>query len=326
MIKYDNCNGSDIHLYTISDGGISAGILDLGGITNFVKVGGVNIILGFNKMAEYAKSGSYAGATIGRVANRIAGGKFCLNGKEYSLSKNDGKNHLHGGTCGFDKKFFEVINHTQNSLEMQYISADGEENYPGKLKLTVRFAVKDNCLTTEYTAVSDKDTLWSPTSHAYFNLDGEGAGDCRNNLLKINADCYTPADSTLIPTGEKKAVKGTPFDFNTLKEIGRDFKSGELKPTNGYDHNFILNGGHAAHAESRVTGIKMDVYTDMPCLQLYTGGALNPCKGKTIDYDKWAGFCLEPQYCPNAINTEGFDKPILKAGEVKNHYIKLQFN
>lgn len=323
---FDNYNGKEVYLYTISDGAVSAGILDLGGVINFIKINGVDITLGFDSVAEYLKSGSYAGATVGRVANRIAGGKFSLNGKTYALNTNDGNNHLHGGICGFDKRPFEVLTYTENSLKMRYVSLDGEENYPAKLNFTVKFTVKDNCLTIEFEAVSDGDTLWNPTNHAYFNLDGESCGDCRNNLLKINAGFYTPADGTLIPTGEKRAVGGTPFDFNTLKEIGRDFGEKELKPTNGYDHNYVLNGGHAARAESVKTGIKMDLYTDMPCLQLYTGGALNPCKGKTVRYGKWAGFCLEPQYCPNAINMQGFDKPVLKAGEVKRHYIKLKFN
>ena len=326
MIKYDSYNGKDIHLYTISDGELSVGVLDLGGTINFIKAGGVDITLGFNSVTEYIKSGSYAGATIGRVANRIAGGKFLLNGKQYSLNTNDGANHLHGGKEGFDRKLFKVLNRTDNWIEMQYISVDGEENYPGTLKLNVKFTVCNNCLTIDYTAESDADTLWNPTNHTYFNLDGEGAGGCLGNLVEINSDSYTPADATLIPTGEKRSVKGTPFDFNTLKEIGMDFKSGELNPTNGYDHNFILNGEHAVHCESRVTGIKMDLYTDMPCLQLYTGGALKPSKGKSINYGKWAGFCLEPQYCPDAINKQGFDKPVLKAGEVKKHYIKYKFN
>ncbi len=188
------------------------------------------------------------------------------------------------------------------------------------------FTVADNSLAIDFEAVSDKDTLWCPTNHAYFNLDGEGKGACRGNMMQLNADYYTPVDSGLIPTGDKRAVKNTPFDFNIIKQIGADFGKEELKATNGYDHNFILKGEHAAHAESEITGIKMDVFTDMPCLQFYSGGQLNGVKGKSDVYNQYAGFCLEPQYCPNAINMQDFEKPILKEGKMKKYQIKYSFN
>jgi len=321
---YDSVNGKEVYIYTIKDGYVEVDICDLGARINAMRVNGTDIVLGFNSYADYL-CGGYAGATVGRVANRIANGKFVLNGKTYNLNTNDGKNHLHGGNEGFDKKPFEVLELTENSVMMKYMSADGEENYLGTLEFTVKFTVEDNGLLIEFTAVSDKDTLWCPTNHAYFNLNGEGNGDCRDNILQLNADFYTPVDSGLIPTGEKRAVKGTPFDFNTARPIGNDFSNDELKSTKGYDHNYILNGEHAAHVESVKTGIKMDLYTDMPCIQLYTGGQLNGCNGKTVKYNQWAGFCLEPQFCPNAINMDGFDKPILKKNILKNHYIKLVF-
>ena len=300
-------------------------VCNVGARINAVRVDGTDVVLGFQSTGDYLNSGSYAGATIGRVANRIAGGKFLLNNKPYFLNKNEGNNHLHGGNIGFDKKFFDVIRKTDSMLEMQYTSEDGEECYPGKLQLTVKFTVDGRALLIEFAAISNKDTLWNPTNHTYFNLDGESSGDCRDNLLLINSDFYTPTDDELIPTGEKASVKGTPFDFNILKIIGSDFHKAVLKATNGYDHNYILSGEYAAHAESSKTGIKMDVFTDMPCIQLYTGGALKPCNGKTIKYAQWAGFCLEPQYCPNAINLNGFEKPILYKNEEKIHYIKLSF-
>ena len=322
---YDKINGKEVYLYTIANGNLEVDICDMGARINAIRVNGIDIALGFNTVKDYACSGTYAGATIGRVANRIAGGRFELNGTRYHLNTNDGKNHLHGGNEGFDKKQFTVLTCSDNSVTMQYISADGEENYPGTLKLTVKFTVQNNCLLIDFESVSDKDTLWCPTNHAYFNLDGETSGDCRANLLRINADYYTPVDEGLIPTGEKRAVNGTPFDFNSLKQIDTDFNCEHLQQTKGYDHNFILNGEHAAHVERSKTGIKMDVYTDMPCLQFYSGGQLNGCNGKTIKYDKWAGFCLEPQYCPNAINMNGFEKPVLKKDEIKKHYIKFTF-
>ena len=322
---YDKIDGKEVYLYTINSGNIEVDICEVGARINALRINGVDIVLGFNSVEDYNKSGCYAGATIGRVVNRIAKGRFTLNGKEYRLNTNDGENHLHGGSVGFDKKLFTVLEQTDNSVTMEYLSADGEENYPGNLRFTVKFTVENNSLIMEYSAVTDKDTLWCPTNHAYFNLDGAGEGGCLKNLLQINADYYTSVDSGLIPTGGKRTVKGTPFDFTKLKRIGETIESEELKMTLGYDHNYILNSDHAAHAESEVTGIKMDVYTDMPCLQFYSGGQLNNVKGKSDVYNQYAGFCLEPQYCPNAINLKGFDLPFLTTGEEKTHYIKYVF-
>ena len=287
---YDTVNGTEAFIYTINSGNIEADICDMGARINAIRVKGIDIALGFKSVKDYVDSGTYAGATIGRVANRIAGGRFELDGTQYCLNTNNGTNHLHGGNEGYDKKQFTVLIHSENSVLMQYVSTDGEENYPGTLKFTVKFTVENNYLLIDYEGVSDMDTLWCPTNHAYFNLEGESSGDCRGNLLQLNADYYTPVDEELIPTGEKREVKGTPFDFNSLKRIGADFDNEQLKPTNGYDHNYVLNGEHAAHVESSKTGVKLDVYTDMPCIQLYTGGQLSGCIGKTIKYNQLAGF------------------------------------
>ena len=312
-------------IITIKNENVETDIESTGARINALRINGVDIVLGFNSVEDYNSSSCYAGATIGRVANRIAKGKFTLNGKGYSLATNNGENHLHGGNEGFDKNSFTLLEQTVNSVTMEYLSADGEENYPGNLKFTIKFKVENNSLLMEYEAVSDKDTLWCPTNHAYFNLDGESSGDCLGYMLEINANYYTPVDNGLIPTGEKRAVKNTPFDFTELKAIGKEINAEELKSTLGYDHNYVLNGTYAAHAESKKTGIKMDIYTDLPCLQFYSGGQLNGVKGKSGIYNKYAGFCLEPQFCPNAINMHGFDKPKLKANEVKKHFIKLSF-
>lgn len=321
---FDEYNGRTSFVYLLENESIVVEICDFGARINSLKFNGVDIALGFNSIAEILDSATFAGATIGRVGNRIASGKFVLNGKEYSVTCNEGKNHLHGGN-GFDKKFFEVIRCTGKSITLQYISPDGEEGYPGTLNLTVKYTVKDNTLRISYQAECSTDTLWNPTNHTYFNLDGENSGDCRENMISINAATYTPTDIELIPTGEVLSVKETPFDFTRNKDIGSDFGCVELSATNGYDHNFILNGKHAARIESVKTGIIMDIYSNMPCIQFYTGGAIKPCKGKTINYNKWAGFCLEPQFCPNAINMVGFEKPILKKDEIKKHYIKYEF-
>ncbi len=322
---YGRINGREVYLYTISDGAISVAVCDCGARVNALTVNGADVALGFNGVKTYSESGTYAGAIVGRVANRIAGGRFVLNGKPYFLNKNDGGNHLHGGFIGFDKKVFEVLSYTENSVEMQYVSADGEENYPGTLSLTVKFTVEKKGLKIEFSGICDKDTLWGPTSHSYFNLDGEDGGDCRGNVLKINAEYYTPVNGENVPFGNREAVAGTPFDFRTLKPIGKDAGAEQLARFNGYDVNFILGGEHAAHAESEKTGIKLDVFTDLPCLQLYTGGVFEGFPGKTRKYYPWAGFCLEPQFCPNAVNLNGFAKPIIKKNTVNKHYIYYKF-
>lgn len=323
---YDKINGKEIYLYALKNGNVEAEICEMGARINSLKVNGTDIAFGFNSVEDYLKSGCYAGATIGRVANRIAKGRFTLNGKEYSLAQNDGENHLHGGNEGFDKKYFTVTEYSDNCVTMRYVSPDGEENYSGNLTFTVRFCIENNFLRIDYAAASDKDTLWCPTNHSYFNLDGEASGDCRGNLLTINAEYYTPVDGGLIPTGEKRSVKNTPFDFTKPKKIGADLDKDELKISLGYDHNFVLNGNHVARAESMVSGIKMDVYTDMPCLQFYSGGQLDGVIGKNGKYFQYAGFCLEPQFCPDAINMQDFEKPYLKKGETKTHYIEFKFS
>ncbi|MCH5162584.1 MAG: galactose mutarotase [Clostridiales bacterium] len=328
MIKqlYDTIDGKDIYIYTIAHGDIEVDICEMGARVNAIRVFGVDVTLGYKSVGDYLIGGGYVGATVGRVANRIAGGRFTLDGKEYMLNKNNGENHSHGGTVGFDKKLFTVLSAENCCLVLQYVSDDGEEGYPGRLTLTVKFCVIDSVLSIDFAAECDSDTLWNPTNHMYFNLNGESSGDCRDNFLQLFADYYTPTDDGNIPIGEKSSVKNTPFDFGELKQIGADFDKSELSRTVGYDHNYILNGEHAAHAESKVTGIQMDVYTDLPCMQFYTGGKLRGADGKTVKNGKWAGFCLEPQYCPNAINMEGFDKPILKKGEKKVHYIRYEFS
>ena len=312
-------------MITLKNKNIAIELTEIGARINAIAVNGVDIALGFNSQSDYEQSGTYGGATIGRVCNRIAEGKFTVDGKEYSVTKNVGNNHLHGGKVGFDKKPFEIIEQTKNSVTFGYISADGEEGYPGELVLTVKYTIKESDLLIEFTAMSDKNTLWCPTNHTYFNLDGESSGDCLYNVLQINSERITLMNDELITTGEVKYVHNTPYDFTNNKLIGQDIHSGILAETKGYDNNYILNGEQAAYAESKKTGISMTLYTDLPCLQFYSGGQITEINGKIGKYRKWQGFCLEPQYCPNAINMKGFDIPILKAGEQRKHYIKYCF-
>lgn len=323
---YDKINGKPVYAYTLANEKICVQIVEFGARVNALKVKGKDIVLGFDSISEYLESGTFAGAVIGRCANRIRGGMFMLNGKLYSLGCNEGCNHLHGGTFGFDKQLFEAVKCDDKCVELQYISRDGDEGYPGRLVFTVTYTLEDNALKIQFNAISDKDTLFNPTNHMYFNLDGEESDNCLNNLVQINSDFYTSADAELIPTGARTFVGETPFDFRGARPVNFDFGNPQLKATNGYDHNYIVNGEFMAYAKSVKTGIRMDIYSDMPCIQFYTGGAIRECRGKSHVYGKWSGFCLEPQYCPNAINMDGFDKPVLKAGEAKTHYIKYIFS
>lgn len=322
---YDKIDGKEVYLYSIEGGKLSVDICDFGAGINALRVNDVDVVLGFKSIEEYLKANCCAGATVGRVANRIANGCFELNGKVYDLYKREGGYHIHGGKVGFDKKLFNVVNFSDNSIVLHYLSCDGEENYPGNLDLIVTYKIENNSLLIEFQAVSDKDTLWNPTNHAYFNLDGEGSENCLDNIVRIYADYFTETDEKLVCTGERSRVDNTPLDFREAETIGERINDIFLTVTKGYDNNYILKGEHAAHAESSKTGIKMDVYTDLPCMQFYTSGSMKTCNGKTHEYGKWSAFCFEPQYCPNAINLKGFDKPILKKDEVKKHYIKLAF-
>lgn len=308
---------------------LRVGLTDFGAGINYISVntpsGWVQVCLGFDDIAEYVASGTYSGATVGRVANRIGGARFTLGGGKYSLSQNDGGNCLHGGEYGFDKKFF-AARPFEGGVEFEYASCDGEMGFPGNLTLRVRYELDGGALTVRYTAWSDKDTLWAPTCHAYFNLNGAGSGDCLGNMLKINAQSYTPIGNGLVPTGKVAPVAGTPFDFTSFAPIGARIgaEDGQLKFAGGYDHNFVLCGGHAATARGDKSGIVLDVYTDMPGLQLYSGNFLKGRAACGVLFPR-SGFALEPQYFPNAVNTPGFDAPVLRAGEQKTHYIRYIF-
>ena len=333
MIKeiYDNYKGRAVYAYTLCGDGIKVKISDFGATILELIVGegekAKNICLGFQSTAEYVDSNSYVGATIGRVANRLHNGTFELGGTVYHTTINSGVNTNHGGTEGFNQKFYDVTEEADGSLTFSIISKDGEQGFPGELKFSVNYSLKGKELTMTYSAVSDKDTLWVPTNHSYFNLSGENDPDATITELTINADYYTPLNKVFVPTGEKRAVEGTPFDFRKVKPIGRDINADDeqLRLANGYDHNFILNGGEiAARAYSPKSGITMELSTDMPCMQLYTANGFNNLKGRTAMYNARCAFCLEPQFVPDAINLKGFDVPILKAGEEKTHYIKLK--
>lgn len=321
--------GEEVLAFTLQDGERSATILNLGGIVQSIVVpdregNPTDVILGYNDVKGYEVNGGYLGALIGRFGNRIGEGKLIVDGKEYQLYCNDRGNHLHGGKVGFNKKIWahEICG---DALKLSIVSPDGEENYPGTLHVTVTYTFSEGELKIHYHATSDKKTAVNLTNHAYFNLNGEGDGSILDHLLQIDCDYITPTNSTMIPVGGYRAVKDTPFDFNTPKEIGRDVEANDLdlKQGNGYDHCHVLKNKcgeyiQFAVAESQKTGIKMTCYTDMPAVQFYAGNGLHQ-QGKTAYYGKRAGFCLETQAIPNNVNVPEYAEKgnsIIEAGEI----------
>ncbi len=283
-----------------------------------------DVVLGFDNLEAYLKGHPYFGATIGRVGNRIAKGKFTLDGRVYTLAQNDGPNHLHGGLKGFDKVVWrgEVVPARNGAaVRFAYVSPDGEEGYPGKLTATVTYTLTDdNELRLDYTAKTDKPTPVNLTNHSYWNLAGEG--DILNHELTLNADRYTPVDDTLIPTGEIAPVKGTVMDFTTPAPIGSRLLLLNNSPR-GYDHNYVLNGRgkglkHAATAYEPRTGRVLEAFTEEPGVQFYSGNFLDATltgKGGAV-YHQYHGFCLETQHFPDSVNQPGFPSTILRPGKI----------
>ena len=281
-------DGKQTDLFILKNGsGMTAAITNYGGrVVSLVvpdKTGQQkDVVLGFDNVNDYTKGGdTYFGATIGRYGNRIAKGKFALDGKEYTLATNNAPNALHGGPKGFSRVVWDAKQVNDSTLDLTYLAKDMEEGYPGNLNVKVTYTLtSDNGLKIDYNATTDKKTVANLTNHSFFNLNGTGSGTILNHLLMINADKYTPVDSTLIPTGKLEPVAGTPFDFTKLTPIGariNDTANVQLKNGKGYDHNFVLNGSgmrHAAQVVGDQSGIVMDVYTVEPGLQFYSGNFL----------------------------------------------------
>ncbi len=331
--------GRDVYLYQLTNrNGSVARITDYGGIVTALLVPDRNgklrdVVLGFGTLEGYLAGHPYFGALIGRYGNRIAGGRFELNGTAYKLAINDGKNHLHGGIVGFDKvvwKGKEVRESAATGVELTYLSRDGEEGYPGNLSVTVVYELTDqNELKITYKAATDAATPVNLTYHGYFNLDGEGTPDMLDEQMTIMADRFTPVSSDLIPTGEIKEVRGTVLDFTAPHPIGeriRDVKG-------GYDHNYVLNkkGGEpelAARVYAPGSGIVMEVLTTEPGMQFYSGNFLDgTLKGKTGKaYQRHSGFCLEAQHYPDSPNHPDFPSTILHPGEIYRQTTVYRFS
>lgn len=313
--------GDPVTAYRLSNGtGMSVTVLDYGATIQSLCVpgrdGAVDVVLGYDTIAEYEENGGYLGATIGRVGNRIGGAEFSLGGKAYSLARNDGNNHLHGGMVGFDKQMWQIIPE-DDALVCSRLSPDGEEGYPGNLQVRVTFRLNDqNRLLIRYEADADQDTLVNLTNHSYFNL--AGGGSVLDHRLQVSAERITENDAGCLPTGRFINVAQTPFDFRTPKRIGADIdrEDSQLACGNGYDHNFVLCGSPAAVLRSSASGIEMTVETEMPGMQVYTANALTPRRGKSGPrMEARDAVCLETQLFPNAMACYGFPSPILRAGK-----------
>jgi aldose 1-epimerase len=326
-------DGQAVELYTLTNaGGASVSIMNYGGTVVSLKVpdksGAMgDVVLGFDTFDPYPTQSPYFGALIGRYGNRIGHGRFKLDGVEYKLPKNNGDNTLHGGVRGFDKRIWtvkDVSNGGVPAIELNYLSKDGEEGFPGNLNATVTYTWTDaKELKLDYVATTDKDTVVNLTNHTYFNLAGEGQGDILAHEVMIDADRFTPVDAGLIPTGELKPVERTPFDFRKPTAIGARINDNDqqLKYGKGYDHNWVLNHGAttpvlAARITDPKTGRVMEVLTVEPGLQFYTGnfldGTIKGKGGKT--YVQRGAFCMETQHFPDSPNKPSFPSTELKPG------------
>lgn len=326
--------GEAATLYTImNDNGMKVSFTDFGAhivgiVVPDAKGNPADVALGFDNIEGYEENVPNFGAFVGRNANRIGGASFKLNGKEYELDKNDGRNNLHSGFIGYNKLFYEAEIYEEEdvtSIEFTRLSPHMEQGFPGNLDVSVTYSLTQaNELIIEYLAISDHDTVVNLTNHTYFNLSGHNGGSILNHKVWIKANQFTPTDKELIPTGELWDVTGTPMDFRTLKTVGQDIDADyePLKLAGGYDHNYVLDiGGHDAEKVAEVveekSGRKMEIFTDRPGIQLYTGNMLGPVNNSKNGavYHKRDGMCFETQSFPNSCNLDNFSTSIQKAGK-----------
>jgi aldose 1-epimerase len=321
--------GTAVQIYTLRNSkGMVAKVMTYGAIVTELHAPDRNgqfktVVCGFDNLEQYLKGHPFFGAIAGRYANRIAKGKFTLDGKVFTLATNNGNNHLHGGKKGFDKQVWSAKENAgaSGSVSFSYLSKDGEEGYPGNLNVTVTYTLTDeNELVIDYVATTDKKTVLNLTNHSYFNL--AGSGTTLDQELQIEADEFTPVDAELIPTGEIKSVKGTPLDFTSPHKIGERHAQTDIKPA-GYDHNFVLRGGVtqkrrlAAWAYDPKSGRVMEVFTTEPGVQLYSAPGLNGSLTGVggVNYPQFGAFCLETQHFPDSPNRPNFPSTVLEPGQ-----------
>ncbi|MBE0543625.1 MAG: galactose mutarotase [Verrucomicrobia bacterium] len=342
---FGQADGQAVTLYTLSNSrGAEARIMNYGGIVQSLRVpdrhGNFDdVVLGYDDLAGYVANNPYFGCLVGRYGNRIGGAKFTLDGRTYTLAANNGSNSLHGGLKGFDKVVWSartLVAKAGPALELTYVSKDGEEGFPGNLKVTAVYSLtEDNALRLDFTATTDKPTVCNLTHHSYFNLRGQGKGDVLGHEVYINSDKTTPVDKELITTGEYASVAGTPFDFRKPTAIGAriDDPDTQLQYGPGYDHNWVINKplgklGLQARVYEPTTGRVMEVWSDEPGLQFYAGNFLDGTitgKGGAV-YQRRNAFCMEPQHYPDSPNKPNFPSVVLRPGETFKNTIIYKFS
>lgn len=334
-------DGQPIKLYTLTNGKVTAKVTNFGAILVALEVPdrrgkAEDIVLGYDTFEGYLHDKPFFGATVGRFANRIAKATFQIDGKTYHVPANDGANSLHGGTVGFNKKVWAAENVTDSSVRFTLTSPDGDQGFPGNLKVAVTYTVTPtNALRIDYQATTDKTTPVNLTHHTYFNLSGPASGNILDTELTLAADSYTPVGADLIPTGQVAPVQGTPLDFTRATPIGARIKELPGQPQ-GYDHNYVVrNGGNAkaepvlaARASDPKSGRVMDVFTTEPGIQLYTGNFLDgSITGRGgVKYNQYQAFCLETQHFPDSVNQPKFASPILEPGQTYTQTTLYQFS
>ncbi|MGJ6963370.1 aldose epimerase family protein [Streptosporangium sp. G11] len=299
-------SGEPVERHVLSNGPMRAAILSYGAILQSLEVSGVDVVIGYDNLGDYLTRSRYFGAVVGRYGNRIAGGRFTLEGHDYELPVNNGPNSLHGGPHGFDTRVWRITAASDTAVTLEYVSRDGEEGYPGTLTASVTYTLTGDAIRLDYHAVTDAPTVLNLTNHSYFNL--AGGGDVLKHVVRIDADHYLPVDATQIPTGELAPVAGTPFDFTSPREIGERITDPLLG--GGYDHCYVLRGG--IEVREPAGGLAMEVTTTEPGVQFYTGNFLD---GVATAYGKHAGLCLETQHFPDSPNRPDFPSVVLRPGE-----------
>lgn len=331
--------GEQIDVITLENGSISCDILTYGATLRSLLVPdnkGVrrDVVLGYDTLQEYETQDGYLGATIGRFANRISKGRFRINGTDYTLATNDGSNHLHGGIHGFSHRIWSIEEVNSDQVSLNLLSKDGEEGYPGTLRVRVTYALIGASLSIHYEALSDTDTICSLTNHSYFNLSGHDAGAVKDHEIMINATRYTPSAADNIPLGCISTVENTPMDLRVFTRIGDRIHENfaQIMQAKGYDHNYVLDGccnqlRHAASARSAASGITMRVDSTLPGLQFYTANFLSSRQGKKgCQYAPHHAFCLETQFFPDSPNQNAFPSPVLKKNILYSHTTTFSFS
>lgn len=326
-------DGRKVSLYTISCGCVKAAITDLGAALVSLWVPDrqgkiADVVLGYDNASGYLENEGFLGAVVGRSANRIRGSRFPLNGKTVQLTPNEGENNLHSGPNPYNIRLWDVVGQTDSSIQLHLSSPDGDQGFPGNAEIFVTYTIESNALVITYEAVSDRDTVFNFTNHAYFNLAGENQPKkAMDQLLQLNARWFNPDDAQNIPTGEQRCVEGTPFDFRTAKPLGQDIGA-DYEPLHlqcGYDHNFEASGAVCAVLTDPESGRSMSVSTDCPCIQIYTANFLDAEGKNGIHYGTRSSVCLETQYAPDSVNHPEWPQPFVKAGEQYRSVTKFQF-